>query len=93
MRGKFRNSLERPEPFEPNQPTRVRFTMPDTYHSFRTGHRIMVQGQSSWFPLVDRNPQKFTDIYHAKQSDFQQATQRVFRSAAMASKLKVLVLP
>jgi putative CocE/NonD family hydrolase len=93
MRGKFRNSLERPEPFEPNQPTRVRFTMPDTYHSFRSGHRIMVQVQSSWFPLVDRNPQKFTDIYHAKQSDFQKATQRVFHSAEMASKLKVLVLP
>jgi putative CocE/NonD family hydrolase len=92
MRGKFRNSLEQPEPFEPNQPTRVRFTMPDTYHSFRSGHRIMLQVQCSWFPLVDRNPQKFTDIYHAKQSDFQKATQRVFRSAVMASKLKVLVL-
>ncbi len=93
MRGKFRNSLERPEPFEPNQPTRVRFTMPDTYHCFRTGHRIMVQVQSSWFPLVDRNPQKFTDIYHASESDFQKATQRVFRSAESASRIKVMVLP
>ena len=93
IRGKFRNSLERPEPFEPNQSTRVRFTMPDSYHSFRTGHRIMVQVQSSWFPLVDRNPQKFIDIYHAKPSDFQQATQRVFRSTAMPSKINVRVLP
>ncbi|MBT4867725.1 MAG: CocE/NonD family hydrolase, partial [Planctomycetaceae bacterium] len=87
IRGKFRNSLEQPEPFEPNKPTRVRFTMPDTYHSFRSGHRIMVQVQSSWFPLVDRNPQKFIDIYHAKPSDFQQATQRIFRSTAMPSKI------
>ncbi len=93
MRGKFRNSLEKPEPFEPNQPTRVRFTMPDTYHSFRSGHRIMVQVQSSWFPLVDRNPQQFTDIYHAKESDFQQVTQRVFRSGDTMSSLRVLVLP
>jgi putative CocE/NonD family hydrolase len=93
MRGKFRNSLENPEPFEPNKPTRVRFTLPDTYHSFRSGHRIMVQVQSSWFPLVDRNPQVFTDIFHAKPSDYRKATQRVFRSATMASKIKVLMLP
>jgi predicted acyl esterase len=93
IRGKFRNSFEKSEPFEPNQPTRVRFTMPDIYHCFRSGHRIMVQVQSSWFPLVDRNPQKFVDIYHAKASDYQTATQRVFRSAGLASSLKVLVLP
>ncbi|MEO8498178.1 MAG: CocE/NonD family hydrolase [Planctomycetota bacterium] len=93
MRGKFRNSLEKPEPFEPNEPTRISFTMPDSYHSFRAGHRIMVQVQSSWFPLVDRNPQKFTDIYHAQESDYQQAMQRVYRSAEMASRLTVLVLP
>ena len=93
MRGKFRNSLEAPEPFEPNTPTRVKFTMPDTYHCFRSGHRIMVQVQSTWFPLVDRNPQKFVDIYHAKESDYQKATQRIFRSAEMASRLNVLVLP
>ena len=93
MRGKFRNSLETVEPFEQNKPTRVRFTMPDTYHCFRSGHRIMVQVQSTWFPLVDRNPQKFTDIYHAKASDFQKATQRVFRSAQMPSRLNVLVMP
>ena len=93
IRGKFRNSFEKSEPFEPNQPTRVRFTMPDTYHCFRSGHRIMVQVQSSWFPLVDRNPQKFVDIYHAKASDYQTATQRVFRSVKLPSSVKVLVLP
>ncbi|MCH5374239.1 MAG: CocE/NonD family hydrolase, partial [Planctomycetes bacterium] len=93
MRGKFRNSLEKSEPFEPNLSTPVRFTLPDVYHNFRTGHRIMVQVQSSWFPLVDRNPQKFTDIYHAEESDYQKATQRVYRSAKMPSRLKVLVLP
>jgi predicted acyl esterase len=92
IRGKFRNSMEKPEPFEPNQPTRVRFTMPDTYHCFRSGHRIMVQVQSSWFPLVDRNPQRFCDIFQAKESDYQSATQRVFRASKMGSRLNVQVL-
>ena len=63
MRGKFRNSFEKPEPFKPGKPTPVKFTLPDVYHTFRTGHRIMVQVQSTWFPLVDRNPQTFVDIY------------------------------
>ena len=57
MRGKFRKSFEKPEPFSPGEPTTVAFTIQDVYHTFRTGHRIMVQVQSSWFPLVDRNPQ------------------------------------
>ena len=92
IRGKFRDSLESPEPFEPNVATRVRFTLPDIYHAFRTGHRIMVQVQSSWFPLVDRNPQKFVDIYNARESDFQPATQRVYRSRNRPSQLKVTVL-
>ena len=84
MRGKFRNSFEKPEPFEPGKPTRVKFRLQDIYHTFRPGHRIMVQVQSSWFPLVDRNPQKFVDIYSAKESDFQKATQRVYRSRELA---------
>ena len=92
IRGKFRNSLEKPEPFVPHEPTRVKFTMPDTYHCFRSGHRIMVHVQSTWFPLVDRNPQRFVDIYHAKASDYQESTQRVFRSKKMPSHLKVSVL-
>lgn len=89
MRGKFRTSFEKPEAFTPNEPTRVKFTLPDVCHAFRPGHRIMVHVQSSWFPLVDRNPQTFCDIYTAKASDFQKATQRVYRS----SKLTVKTVP
>jgi len=93
MRGKFRNSFEKPEPFTPGKPSEVSFTMQDSYHTFRTGHRIMVQVQSSWFPLVDRNPQTFVDIYQAKESDFRKATQRVYHAREMPSRLSVLVLP
>ncbi|HVZ24608.1 MAG TPA: CocE/NonD family hydrolase [Sediminibacterium sp.] len=82
MRGKFRNSFEKPEPFVPNQPTRVKFSLPDIAHTFKAGHRIMIQIQSTWFPLVDRNPQRFEDIYHAKDSDFQKATIRIYRNAS-----------
>jgi predicted acyl esterase len=66
--------------------------MPDAYHTFRRGHRIMVHVQSSWFPLVDRNPQQFMDIYHAKSGDFKKATQRVYRSSEAPSQLRVRVL-
>lgn len=93
IRGKFRNGLDRPEAFTPDQPTAVHFTLPDTGHTFRPGHRIMVQIQSTWFPLVDRNPQKYMDIYAAKESDFQRASQKVFRSKEHPSRLEVLVLP
>jgi putative CocE/NonD family hydrolase len=93
IRGKFRNSFEKPEPFKPGEPARVRFTMPDIYHCFRSGHRIMVQVQSSWFPLVDRNPQKFCDIFQATEADYQIATQRVFHSPKLASRLNVRTLP
>ncbi len=89
MRGKFRDSHENPRPFEPGRPTKVRFALNDVYHTFRTGHRIMIQVQSSWFPLVDRNPQTFVDIYQAKPADFRKATQRVYFS----SKVDVLVEP
>jgi predicted acyl esterase len=92
MRGKFRTSFEKPEPFEPGKVAKVDFVLPDSFHTFRRGHRIMVQVQSSWFPLVDRNPQKLVDIYHATQADFQKATQRVYRSKAAPSSLKVLVM-
>ena len=93
MRGRFRNSFEAPEPFKPNEPTLVPMTIPDTYHTFRSGHRIMVQIQSSWFPLVDRNPQTFVDIYKAKESDFRKATQRVYRTGERATRLDLRVLP
>jgi len=93
MRGKFRNSLEHPEPFVPGQPTEVRFTLNDVFHTFLKGHRIMVQVQSSWFPLMDRNPQVFTDIYHASAQDFRKADQRLYRGPGLASRLVLPVLP
>ncbi len=91
MRGKFRDSYEKPSPFTPNKPTTVKMRLNDIYHTFRPGHRIMVQIQSSWFPLVDRNPQVFEDIYTAKPADFHKATERVYHSTEMPSKLTVLV--
>ena len=66
--------------------------MPDVCHAFRSGHRIMVQVQSSWFPLIDRNPQTFCDIYTAKESDFRKATQRVYRGEAMPSGITLRVI-
>ena len=93
MRGKFRNSYERPEPFEPSKPTTVAFAIPDTYHTFRAGHKIMIQVQSTWFPLVDRNPQTFCDIYAAKEADFKKATQRVHRGKTLPSSVKFTILP
>ncbi|MBP1766467.1 MAG: peptidase [Candidatus Aminicenantes bacterium] len=92
FRGKFRKSLERPEPFVPNQADKIEFVMPDVYHVFRPGHRIMVQIQSSWFPLTDRNPQKFMDIPKAKESDFVKAVERVYRGGADGSRIRLLVL-
>jgi hypothetical protein len=82
MRGKFRNSFEKPEAFVANKPTQVKFTLPDIAHDFKKGHRMMIQIQSSWFPLVDRNPQKFMNIYTAKDSDFQKATIRIYHDAS-----------
>ncbi len=92
MRGRYRNSFERPEPFVANQPTRVRFTLPDAHHTFRTGHRVMVQVQSSWFPLFDRNPQKYVDVYSAKESDFRMAAHTVMHSKAHPSAVTLSVL-
>ncbi len=74
LRGKFRNSFEKPEPFVPNQPTNIKFELNDVAHTFLKGHRIMIQIQSSWFPLVDRNPQQFLNIPTAKDEDFKKET-------------------
>ncbi len=93
MRGKFRTSFETPEPFKPGEPTLVKFEIPDVAHSFRTGHRIMIQVQSSWFPLVDRNPQIFTDIYAAQADDFKKATHRIYRTKSMPSGVRVTLAP
>ena len=89
FRGRFRNSFSKPEPFEPGKLAKIEYELPDIYHTFRREHRIMVQVQSSWFPLVDRNPQKYVDINTARDADFQKATHRVYRG----SHLKVSVLP
>lgn len=93
MRAKFRNSWEKPEPLEPGKMAEVNFTMPDINHTFRKGHRIMVQIQSSWFPLVDRNPQTFVDIPNARPEDFKKATEQIFHRKNAASGVEVLVLP
>jgi predicted acyl esterase len=93
FRGKFRNSFEKPEPFEPGKPEKIDFAIPDIFHTFRRGHRVMIQVQSSWFPLVDRNPQTFVNIPAARPEDFRKATQRVYRSSNAASALLVQVLP
>ena len=93
FRAKFRNSWEKPEPLVPGKTTDINFTMPDLFHTFRRGHRIMVQVQSSWFPLTDRNPQTFTDIPNAAPEQFTKATEQVFHQKDSASGVEVLVMP
>ncbi len=92
IRGKFRNSYTTPEPFVPGRPADVAFTLPDVFHTFRKGHRLMVQVQCTWFPLVGLNPQTFCDIPRAKPGDFRKAEQRVYHSADLPSRLEVLKL-
>jgi len=92
MRGKFRNSFEDPEPFVPGEITSVKWTLPDVAHTFKKGHKIMIQIQSSWFPLADRNPQKFVNIYDAREDDFQKAEIRIYRDATHASRIVLPVL-
>jgi predicted acyl esterase len=92
FRGKFRHSFEKPEPFTPGKMEEVDFAMQDVNHTFRRGHRIMVQIQSSWFPLTDRNPQTFMNIPDAKPSDFVKATQRVYRGQGQASGIETKLL-
>ena len=93
IRAKFRNSFSKPEPLIPGKPAKIEYIMPDVCHTFRPGHRIMVQVQSSWFPLTDRNPQQFMTIPQAKAADFHKATERVYRGGADASLIHVQVLP
>jgi predicted acyl esterase len=91
FRGKFRNSFEKPEPFLPGKVETIAFSMPAIDHCFLKGHRIMFQIQSSWFPLVDRNPQTFTNIPTAKPGDFRTATERIYRSKGEPSEVEVMV--
>lgn len=92
FRGRYRNSYEKPEAFVPGQVTQVKYELPDVAHTFKKGHRIMVQVQNSWFPLFDRNPQKFVDIYTCDDTDFQKANMRIYHEAGKASGVKVKVL-
>ena len=93
FRGRYRNSFERPQPIRANSVQKYQIGYPANDHTFKKGHRIMVQVQSSWFPLIDRNPQKFVpNIFLAKESDFQKATQRVYRSGRQASYIALPVL-
>ncbi|MEO6228525.1 MAG: CocE/NonD family hydrolase [Ferruginibacter sp.] len=92
MRGKFRNSFEKPVPFIPGKIAEVKYELPDVAHTFKKGHRLMIQIQSSWFPLADRNPQKFINIYTANDSDFQKAIIRIYHDASNASNFILPVL-
>lgn len=94
FRGRFRNSYEKPEAFKPGEPTRVRFELLDVLHRFKKGHRVMVQIQSTWFPLVDRNPQTFVpNIYFATPDDFRSATHRIYRDQSHPTSIKFGALP
>jgi putative CocE/NonD family hydrolase len=92
FRGRYRNSFEKPEAFVPGKITEVKYDIPDVAHTFKKGHRIMVQVQNSWFPLVDRNPQKFVNIYKCSDSDFQKSINRIYSDSKYQSNLKVSVL-
>jgi len=92
MRGKYRNSFETPEPFKPGKIETVRFELPDVAHTFKKGHKLMIQVQSSWFPLADRNPQKFVNIYEADAKDFQKSTIRIYHDSKNPSNIVIPIL-
>jgi putative CocE/NonD family hydrolase len=93
FRGRFRKSYSKPEAFTPGKVEEVKFELPSIAHCFKKGHRIMVQVQSSWFPLADRNPQKFVNIYECKESDFQKSTIHIYHDAKYSSSITLPVLP
>lgn len=93
FRSKYRESFEKPVAMVPGKVTTIEYDLRDRFHTFKKGHRIMVQVQSSWFPVIDRNPGQFMDIYHARLSDYQKTAQRVYRSPQYPSHLLVNVLP
>ena len=92
MRGRYRNSFAKPEAFVPGKITEVKYTLPDIAHTFKKGHKLMIQIQSSWFPLADRNPQKFVDIYTCSDSDFQKATIKIYHDALYQTKIILPVI-
>ena len=91
FRGKFRNGFDKPQAFTPGKVEKVEFELPDVFHTFRRGHRVMVQVQSSWFPLTDRNPQKFMHIPDALADDFVKATERVYVGGAEGSRITLQI--
>jgi putative CocE/NonD family hydrolase len=92
LRGKFRNSFSKPEPFVKDKMEKVTVKLNETAHTFKKGHRIMVQVQSSWFPLVDRNPQKFLNIFEANESDFQKSKITIHHSSKNSSSILLPVM-
>jgi len=92
IRGKYRNAFDKPAPFTPGKVTPVNWELQDVLHTFKKGHRIMVQVQSTWFPLIDRNPQTFVDIMKCDTSAFKKATHKIYTSKANPSFLKVRVV-
>jgi putative CocE/NonD family hydrolase len=92
FRGRFRNSFEKPEAFQPNVPTEVKYALNDVLHTFKKGHRLLVQVQSTWFPLVDRNPQQFVNISTAEAADFKKATIRIYHEPGHASHVQLPVV-
>jgi uncharacterized protein len=92
MGGRFRDGFEKPVPFTPGKIETVRYSLPDVAHTFKKGHRLMIQVQSSWFPLADRNPQKFVDIYTCDDKDFQKATIHLYHDGDRASRIILPVL-
>jgi uncharacterized protein len=92
FRGRYRNSYENPAAFTPGKVEEVKFELPSIAHTFKKGHRLMVQVQSSWFPLVDRNPQQFIDIYHCSEKDFIKSDIKIYRNSQYASKIILPVL-
>jgi len=92
MRGRYRNSFETPEAFEPDEVAEVKYSLPNVAHVFKKGHRIMVQVQSSWFPLVDRNPQQFIDIYTCSKKDFIPCDIKIFCSKDHPSSITLPVM-
>jgi putative CocE/NonD family hydrolase len=92
LRGKFRNSMSAPEPFEPDTPTQITYTLQDAFHRFKKGHRIMIHVQSSWFPKIDRNPGTFMNIFEADDADYKKTTQRVFRTSSLPSHIQFGVI-
>jgi len=92
MRAHYRNSFEHPEAFVPGKPTEVSFKLNDVAHTFQKGHKLMIQIQSSWFPIVDRNPQQFVDIYHCSDNDFVKTNVKIFHQKDLSSKVILPIL-